>query len=83
MQYRSVEDHGLFDFMLAKSYAQMGDAPHCAIYLRRAIDDGYKQLAAAQTDPAFANVRTDPDVKVLFEEIAAREAKPASAPPGA
>ena len=83
MQYRSVEDHGLFDFMLAKSYAQMGDAQHCAVYLRRAIDDGYKQVASAETDPAFVKVRSDPDVKTILDEIAAEEAKPSSAPPGA
>jgi len=28
MTYRSVGDHGLFDFMLAKGYAQDGDGPH-------------------------------------------------------
>ncbi len=83
MQYRSVEDRGLFDFMLAKSYAQMGDAQHCAVYLRRAIDDGYKQVALAGTDPAFAGVRSDPDVKTILDEIAAQETKSSSAPPGA
>jgi tetratricopeptide (TPR) repeat protein len=83
MQYRSVEDHGLFDFMLAKSYAQMGDVAHCAVYLRRAIDDGYKQVGSAETDPAFLKVRTEPEVKTILDEVAAQESKSASAPPGA
>ena len=75
MQYRSVSDHGLFDFMLAKSYAQMGDAEHCAMYLRRAIDEGYKEVASARKDPAFVKVLTDPDVKTVLDE-ASRTPKP-------
>jgi tetratricopeptide (TPR) repeat protein len=83
LQYRSVSDHGLFDFMLAKSYAQMGDAQNCATYLRRAVDDGYKEVASARTDPAFVKVLTDPDVKTVLDQVAPPETKPPATPPGA
>jgi tetratricopeptide (TPR) repeat protein len=83
LQYRSVSDHGLFDFMLAKSYAQMGDASNCAVYLRRAIDDGYKEVASARTDPAFVKVLADPDVKTVLDQVAPPESKPPATPPGA
>ena len=82
MQYRSVADHGLFDFMLAKSYAQMGDAGHCAMYLRRAIDEGYKEVASARKDPAFVKVLADPDVKTVLDQASEADAKAAAAPPG-
>ena len=82
MQYRSVSDHGLFDFMLAKSYAQMGDAEHCAVYLRRAVDEGYKEVASARKDPAFVKVLADPDVKTVLDEASQADTKAAAAPPG-
>ena len=67
MTYQSVSDRGLFDFMLAKGYAQSGDGPHCAAYLKRAIEDGYKQVLSARTDPAFAKILDDPDVKAALD----------------
>ena len=78
LSYRSVADRGLFNFMLAKDYAQSGDAPNTILYLRRAHDEGYKEVAKARTDPAFAKVIADPDVKALLDEIA-----PAPTPPPA
>jgi tetratricopeptide (TPR) repeat protein len=70
LSYRSVADRGLFNFMLAKDYAQSGDAANCIVYLRRAHDEGYKEIAKARTDPAFAKVIADPEVKALLDEIA-------------
>ncbi len=64
---RSVEQRGLFYFFLAKAFAAMGDAPHCAENLRKARDEGYKGLDAAKTDPAFAGVLRDPDVRSVLQ----------------
>lgn len=81
MTYQSVSDRGLFDFMLAKNYAQSGDAPHCAVYLKRAFEDGYKDVLKARTDPAFAKLLSDPDVKAALE-LAAPAPPPDTAPAG-
>ena len=70
LSYRSVADRGLFNFMLARDYAQSGDAMNCVVYLRRAHDEGYKDVAKARSDPAFAKVIADPSVKALLDEIA-------------
>jgi Flp pilus assembly protein TadD len=35
---RSVSNHGLFFFTMAKVYAQKGDAAHCAEYLRKSLE---------------------------------------------
>ncbi len=67
---RSVTDHGSFDFMMAKSFAQTGDATHCAFYLRKAFEDGYKGIAKARTDPAFAPILANPDVQTVLDEAA-------------
>jgi tetratricopeptide (TPR) repeat protein len=68
LQDRTVlADRGLFNFFLAKSYASMGDAEHCAQYLRKAIEDGYPSIPAARTDAAFKLVLRDPTVRELLQ----------------
>ncbi len=66
---RTVGDRGLFFFYLAKSYAQMNNAQRCAEYLRKSRDEGYKQVATAKTDPAFATVRENPLVKEVLDSL--------------
>lgn len=78
LQDRSVEDRGLFYYFLAKSFAAMGNAGQCAQYLRKARDEGYKDLAAVLTDPAFASVIQDPKV----QEVLPPPNKTPVAPPG-
>jgi tetratricopeptide (TPR) repeat protein len=80
LSYRSVTDRGLFNFMLAKNYAQSGDAPNCMVYLRRAADEGYKEVGKARTDPDFAKVIDDPNLKALLDEIAPLPATPPADP---
>jgi tetratricopeptide (TPR) repeat protein len=83
VQDRSVENHGLFFFMMAKEYAQLGDAEHCADYLRKSLDEGYKDVATVKTDPAFKKVVADPLVQAVLLMIAPPEDKSATAQPGA
>src|SRR5437773_11574353 len=63
LQDRTVGDRGKFYFLLAKSYAEAGNLECCLIYLRKAKDEGYKQLAAIKMDPSFAAVLTDPAIQ--------------------
>ncbi len=79
MSFRSVTDRGLFNFMLAKDYAQSGDAMNCVVYLRRAADEGYKEVGKVRKDPAFAKVIDDPDMQKLLDEVAPLPAPPAPA----
>jgi tetratricopeptide (TPR) repeat protein len=67
MTYQAVTDRGLFDFMLAKSYAQKADAMNCAVYLRKAHDENYKPSEKDLADKSFDAVRMDPDVKSLLD----------------
>jgi tetratricopeptide (TPR) repeat protein len=67
IQQRSMADPGLFYFMVAKSYALVGDAEHCAHFLTIARDEGYKEFETAQKDPSFAKVIKDPRVQAVFQ----------------
>jgi hypothetical protein len=66
LQDRSVGDRGKFYFLLAKSYAEAGNLERCLIYLRKAKDEGYKQLAAIKEDPSFAAVIKNPAIQEVL-----------------
>jgi len=80
VQDRSVADRALFYFFLAKSFAARSDAERCAHYLRKARDEGYKNLAAVASDPAFASVLQDPRVQEVLQPSTPGRA---TNPPGA
>jgi tetratricopeptide (TPR) repeat protein len=82
LQDRSVSDHGAFYFLLAKSYAQRNDVANCAEYLRKAYDEGFKDIATVKTDPSFAKVLADPGVQAILEKAAANAADKPAAEPG-
>lgn len=67
LQDRSVSDHGTFYFLLAKSYAQMGNAERCMHYLLKARDEGYASMSTVKTDPAFSAMLQEPGIKEIIE----------------
>jgi tetratricopeptide (TPR) repeat protein len=67
LQTSSVEQRSVFYFYMAKTYASLGNAERCANFLKRAIDEGYKNIAAIEKDPAFASVINDPLVKEALQ----------------
>jgi tetratricopeptide (TPR) repeat protein len=69
VQDRSLSnDRGFFYFLLAKTFAQSGNAERCAIYLRKAKDEGYKEMNAVKSDPSFAAVLKDPAIQEVLEQ---------------
>jgi len=66
LQDRSVGDRGRFYYLLAKSFAEAGNLERCLVYLRKAMDEGYKELNAAKSDPAFSAVLKDPAIQAVF-----------------
>lgn len=73
---RSITDPGLFNFFLARTYAELGNAERAAHYLKVARDDGYKKYESAKTDPAFAKVIKDPQVQQVFAPVPELTQKP-------
>jgi tetratricopeptide (TPR) repeat protein len=66
LQDRSVDDRGMFYYLLAKSFAQAGDLEHCIHYLRKAKDEGYKNFSDIKKDPAFAAALKNPEIQQLL-----------------
>jgi tetratricopeptide (TPR) repeat protein len=83
VQDRSVSNHGLFFFTMAKVYAQKHDAAHCAEYLRKSLDEGYKDVAKAATDPAFKDVIDDPAVQAVMVRVLPSNPDGSATHPGA
>jgi len=68
VQTPSPEDRAAFSFLVAKIYAQAGDLDRSLEYLRKAMENGYKNIKKVYTDSEFATLRTDP----RFEELMAQ-----------
>jgi tetratricopeptide (TPR) repeat protein len=66
LQDRTVGDRGRFYYLLAKSYAQAGDLERCMHYLRKAKDEGYKDLNDVKKDPAFGAAMKDPAMQEIL-----------------
>jgi len=58
-QSSSPEDRAAFSFMVARMYAESGDVEHSLEYLRKAMEEGYKNINKVYTDSEFASLRTD------------------------
>ncbi len=59
-QLSSPEDQARYNFFLAKVYAQTGDSDDALQCLRRALENGYKDIDQVYKDASFARLRQDP-----------------------
>ena len=59
-QITTPEERAKFAYMMAKLYAQRGDAEQCLHSLRKAKEEGYRDLANVYKDTEFASLRADP-----------------------
>jgi tetratricopeptide (TPR) repeat protein len=59
-QLPSPEDRARYDYVLAKLYAKMGVADRSLRYLRRAMEEGYKDIRNVYKDSEFTELRKDP-----------------------
>jgi tetratricopeptide (TPR) repeat protein len=59
LQMSSPEDRAHFSYLLAKMYAQSGQFDRSLLYLRRAMEEGYKDINAVYQDSEFAKLRKD------------------------
>lgn len=80
LQDHSVSDHGMFYFLLAKTYAERGEAAQCAQDLLKALDEGYSDIAKVKTDPSFAKVIGDPDVQRILQRASPDASRPSGSP---
>lgn len=64
----SPEDRAAFAFMVAKMYAQSGDFDRSILYLRKAMEEGYKSIQKVYSEPEFASLRTDKRFNELMSQ---------------
>lgn len=73
-QMSSPEDRAHYSFVLARMYANAGNFDRALLYLRKALEDGYKDIGQVYKDQEFASLRKDP----RFAEL--MNSKPAAIP---
>lgn len=61
-------DRAEFEYMMAKLFAQSGDPGNCIVHLRKAMEEGYKNINNVYKDQEFAGVRTDQRFKDLMSQ---------------
>jgi tetratricopeptide (TPR) repeat protein len=66
LQERNVQDRAKFHYMMAALYAQDGRNELALQYLRKALEEGYKERKKLPEDPAFAGLRDLPEFKELL-----------------
>jgi tetratricopeptide (TPR) repeat protein len=59
-QLPSPEDRARYDYTVAKLYAKMGFSDQSLEYLRKAMEDGYKEIKNVYKDVEFAQLRKSP-----------------------
>ncbi len=64
----SPEDHAHFDYLMAKTFAKSGDAQRSLQYLRKAMEEGYKDISDVYKDQEFASLRDTAEFKQLMSE---------------
>jgi tetratricopeptide (TPR) repeat protein len=66
LQERSVEERAKFHFYLAKTYARVGKNDQALIYIRKALEEGFKERKRFQEDPEFAGLKALPEFQQLL-----------------
>ncbi|MGO9405110.1 MAG: tetratricopeptide repeat protein [Terriglobales bacterium] len=59
-QLPSPEDRARYDYVLAKLYARSGAPERSLHYLKKAMEDGYKDIKDVYKDNEFSTLRKDP-----------------------
>ena len=71
LQERTVEERAKYHYYLAKTYAKAGDVEHTLIYIRKSLEEGFKEREKFNKDPEFAILRDNQE----FKDILAAEHK--------
>ena len=67
LQERTVEERAKFHFYLAKSYAKNGQPERALQYMRKALEEGFKDKTKFMEDEDFAALRPLPEFEQLMK----------------
>ena len=66
LQERTVEERAKYHYYLAKTYAKSGDIEHALVYIRKSLEEGFKEPDKFKKDPEFALVRQNPEFDLIL-----------------
>ena len=66
LQERSVQERAKFHFYLAKTYAKSGQTERALLYMRKAIEEGFKERNKFNEDPEFEPLRQLPEFQQIL-----------------
>jgi tetratricopeptide (TPR) repeat protein len=66
LEERNVEERGKFHYYLAQTYAKAGRSDRALQYIRKALEEGFKERKKIEDDPAFASMRNLPEFRELM-----------------
>jgi tetratricopeptide (TPR) repeat protein len=66
LEERSVEERGKFHYYLAQTYAKAGQNDRALQYIRKALEEGFKERKKIEEDPAFASLKNLPEFRELM-----------------
>ena len=66
LEERNVEERAKFHFYLAKLYAKDGRNDLALQYLRKALEEGFKEKKKVEEEPEFAGLKDLPEFKELL-----------------
>jgi len=62
-QISSPEERAQYSYLLAKAYAKRGDVDGCVLCLKRAKEEGFRNLANVYRDEEFSRLRDNPKLQ--------------------
>jgi len=66
LQEHSVEERAKFHFYLAKTYAKAGNTDRALAYMRKCLEEGFKEKNKFTEDAEFAKMQELPEFKELL-----------------
>lgn len=66
LQERNVEERAKFHYQLAKVYAKRGMNERALVYVRKSLEEGFKERKRFEEEPEFAALREMPEFQQLL-----------------
>jgi tetratricopeptide (TPR) repeat protein len=66
LEEHTVEERAKLHYLWAKTYAKAGDYDHALQYVRKALEEGFKDRQKFRTDPEFAKLQDNQEFKQLL-----------------
>ena len=66
LQERGIAERAKFHFYLAKTYAKAGATERALLYIRKALEEGFKEREKFKEEPEFAKLQELPEFQQLM-----------------